>query len=46
LAARSRQAMMARAGKEEGDAKTPDGIDIEQVYAFDVVAQVAEALGA
>jgi salicylate hydroxylase len=41
-AARSRRAMMARAGNET-DAEAP-AIDIEQVYAFDVVAQVAEAL--
>lgn len=42
LAARSRQAMMA--GKR-GDAQSPSGgIDIEEVYAFDIVAQVAEAL--
>jgi 2-polyprenyl-6-methoxyphenol hydroxylase-like FAD-dependent oxidoreductase len=45
LAARSRRAMMARAGDAD-EAQTPSGIDIEQIYAFDVVAQVAEALGA
>ena len=45
LAARSRQAMMARAGKD-AEGATPSAIDIEQVYAFDIVAQVADALGA
>ncbi len=45
IAARSRQAMMARTAKGD-ESNAPAGIDIEQVYAFDVVAQVAEALGA
>lgn len=43
-AARSRHAMMA--GKS-GDAERPgDSIDIEQVYAFDIIAHVAEAIAA
>jgi salicylate hydroxylase len=43
LAARSRQAMMAPAG---GSDAGPAAItNVEQIYAFDIIAQVAEALG-
>ena len=42
LAARSRQAMMAPAG--DSDARRANITNVEQIYAFDIVAQVAEAL--
>lgn len=41
-AARSRQAMMAPAGESDDGAATIT--NVEQIYAFDIVAQVAEAL--
>src|SRR6185437_13522674 len=44
LAARSRQAMMASADKP-GAAPAPDSASfIEQIYAYDIIAQTAEAL--
>ena len=42
LAARSRQAMMAPAG--DGDAHLATITNVEQIYAFDIIAQIAEAL--
>lgn len=44
LAARSRQAMMAPAGDTSGSHSDAAITNVEQIYAFDVVAQVAEAL--
>jgi salicylate hydroxylase len=43
LAARSRQAMMAPAGGDS-DAGRASITNVEQIYAFDIIAQVAEAL--
>lgn len=42
-AARSRHAMMARAGGDS-DAASANVTQIEQIYEFDIIAQVAEAL--
>jgi salicylate hydroxylase len=42
LAARSRQAMMAPAGESDGGAASI--ANVEQIYAYDIVAKVAEAL--
>jgi hypothetical protein len=42
LAARSRQAMMAPAG--DSDAGRATITNVEQIYAFDIIAQTAEAL--
>ena len=45
LAARTRQAMMA-GPRKSSDTATPSGnIYIEDIYAFDIIAQVAEAVG-
>lgn len=45
LAARSRQAMMEPAGEaSDGDGGGARITNVEQIYAFDVIAQVAEAL--
>jgi hypothetical protein len=45
LAARSRQAMMA-GPRKSSDTATPSGnIYIEDIYAFDIIAHVAEAVG-
>ncbi|HLI22941.1 MAG TPA: FAD-dependent monooxygenase [Stellaceae bacterium] len=44
-AARSRQAMMVRPG-ETKDGAASSAVDIEQVYAYDIVAETAEALRA
>jgi salicylate hydroxylase len=43
LAARSRQAMMARAGSDR-DAGSAKVTSVEQIYEFDIVAQIAETL--
>jgi 2-polyprenyl-6-methoxyphenol hydroxylase-like FAD-dependent oxidoreductase len=43
-AARSRRAMIARA--PGGDAQAAPGIGVEQIYDFDIIGQVAEALAA
>ena len=43
LAARSRQAMMARASADSASTNASVA-NVEQIYAFDIVAQVAEAL--
>jgi salicylate hydroxylase len=43
FAARSRQAMMAPAGQDSDTARASI-TNVEQIYAFDIIAQVAEAL--
>jgi 2-polyprenyl-6-methoxyphenol hydroxylase-like FAD-dependent oxidoreductase len=45
LAARSRQAMMAGPAKKNDTESPSDGIYVEDIYAYDIIAQVAKVLG-